>query len=1620
DISFNARTLRLTGLEVRKPSGGVLKGDASYHLDDQRYRLSAQGAGILIEGMRLPSGDTLRASASLKVSGDGTPGNRQLDATLSATNVNWSGNAVGTIEADANLLGEGLTINLRLPEYNATALTRMSTEAPYPATIQARLEATDLSRLPLPQPVRGSLTASVEAAGDFDRWQDGQAKGVIEALVVERGGLQIRAAAPAAFSLLRRSIRIEPLKLMSSDSAVTLSGNMPDGIRLQGELTSADTTKLMTAFSTIPPVEATGKAQWDLTLKGPWKQFTLEGSFDIQAESVRAADVGELTAIDAHAEIRQGAVHIDKLSAKLGESAIIGSGSLPLSLAVPAGWLAAAPATGPGRLRVEWDKVEIASLLRQKDSKLTGSVSGQADLEIAGLTARDVAGRITLTPLNLNVGTLAFALEQPANLSLRNGVARVDQFRLKGTAGTLALSGEAGLLAPQPVRLKVEGVLDAALIGAFSDQLTAAGETKLEVAATGTIAQPALAGFLEFPRLDATVPSMDMQFDGVKARIVFEGDKITLAHLAGTLNGGALAGGGGLRMVNGAPQDVNLNFTASNVYLQYPRDLKTLFNAAIGLRSAGAQYVLNGDVQILEGSYDEDINLDEFVLRNVNEVTAGEEEKNGLLRRLRLNVTLRTASPILIKNNLAETAISADLRAVGSPEKPGLTGRLTLEEGGQIRLNERDYLIERGVVTFTDERRIKPSLDLLARTQVSGHDITLQVQGEQGELKSTLISDPPLPEADVVSLLVTGRTLDRLAGAETEATKEQVLSYLATRVGGQLTRSVERTFGISQVRIQPNLIAPESDPGARLTVGQDITPAVRLTYSMDLARSSDQFWLGEWDLTRRFRVRGLKDFDNTYRFEFRHEVQFGSIGSLVVDQARAPIRRLGAIVFGGNFYLSDKELASRLKLKPAGKHDFFAVRKAVTRLQNAYWSNGFHEARIRTDRDIRDSIVDLKFGITEGPRVKIVYEGWNPPGSVRKEVLRIWEQGGFDTGRVLKATAELRTALLADGYLAPLVAHQIRQPDEQNKQVVFEIHPNVRYPNPEMVIEGASKIPLKRLRRTIASHRPGTDIYLRPQRVADSLRRLYRQEGYLEATVSTPRLETDAQTHTARFVMKVDEGARFSVAAIAFTGNEVYSQAELAAGLRLQAGQVYLDEGVESAVQDLITLYSEIGFNDAEIETTVRRDSAKGTVDVEFQIAEQRQSVLEELTLTGNRRTSRGMVQSQAGLVPGDIINPRKFSEARRNLYQTGAFSLVDIETEEIGSGDQVKRLRAKINVRELTPFALKYGGYYETDRGPGAIFDFVTRNFLRAARVAGVRGRYDSRFQEIRGYFSQPLLRRFPVGTTSTVFVRREVRDAFIAERVGFSVVQESRFRERWILNYGYRMERTHTFEREPDPLFPFDITLRVAPLQASLTHDNRDDILDATRGSFLSQSVEYAPEVLGSQLQFVRYYGQYFRYQALSRPAEIPWSGGARRPRVIYAGAVRAGVASGLGGQELVASERFFAGGGTSVRGFRQDHVGPVDFRGDPEGGDAMFVTNHELRFPAFSILDGVAFVDAGNVFSRARDLRPWDLRTAAGMGVRIRTPYFLFRLDYGFNLNPKPGEDRGRFFFSIGQAF
>ena len=190
----------------------------------------------------------------------------------------------------------------------------------------------------------------------------------------------------------------------------------------------------------------------------------------------------------------------------------------------------------------------------------------------------------------------------------------------------------------------------------------------------------------------------------------------------------------------------------------------------------------------------------------------------------------------------------------------------------------------------------------------------------------------------------------------------------------------------------------------------------------------------------------------------------------------------------------------------------------------------------------------------------------------------------------------------------------------------------------------------------------------------------------------------------------------------------------------------------------------------------------------------------------------------------------------------------------------------------------------------------------------------------------------------------------------------------------------------------------------------DRRDNPSDPTRGWFTSANWEQAVRVLGSDYGSGKMLLQQSMYRGLGR--------------LVFAG--RAQLGSGYGGEALIVSERFLLGGATTVRGYGENTLGPRNILGEPAGGEALLALNGEMRFPVRGWVQGVVFVDAGNVFGSRGDLSLRDLATGYGLGLRLASPFAMIRVDFGIpgrTLTPdRPAHQlkSGRWYFGIGHIF
>jgi len=245
------------------------------------------------------------------------------------------------------------------------------------------------------------------------------------------------------------------------------------------------------------------------------------------------------------------------------------------------------------------------------------------------------------------------------------------------------------------------------------------------------------------------------------------------------------------------------------------------------------------------------------------------------LSGLRLDVHVVSTPELQLETSLAKLTGNVDLHLRGTGTKPVVLGRVSIIEGDVI-VNSTSYHMERGEISFTNPTAIEPVLDIEATAHVRDYDITLGFHGPADHPSTNYRSDPPLPTADIIALLALGRTRQESAQAQmynpqqTTITDSGSSELLAQALNATVSTRVQRLFGVSRIKIDPQVGGgPESTSNARVTIEQQVSNKVTLTYITNVSQSAQQIIQFEYNFTRDISLLAVRDQTGVVSFDVR-------------------------------------------------------------------------------------------------------------------------------------------------------------------------------------------------------------------------------------------------------------------------------------------------------------------------------------------------------------------------------------------------------------------------------------------------------------------------------------------------------------------------------------------------------------------------------------------------------------------------------------------------------------------------------------------------------------------------------------------------------------------------------
>jgi outer membrane protein assembly complex protein YaeT len=383
----------------------------------------------------------------------------------------------------------------------------------------------------------------------------------------------------------------------------------------------------------------------------------------------------------------------------------------------------------------------------------------------------------------------------------------------------------------------------------------------------------------------------------------------------------------------------------------------------------------------------------------------------------------------------------------------------------------------------------------------------------------------------------------------------------------------------------------------------------------------------------------------------------------------------------------------------------------------------------------------------------------------------------------------------------------------------------------------------------------------------------------------------------------------------------------------------------------------------------------------------------------------------------GEIFSLEEMFKTQRKLYATDLFKSVVLTPEEVPSGE--RNIPIVIEVEEKKKRGLKVGlGYGDEDK-LRARLGLRYRNLWGGGRVLDLDSRYSSLGYLVTETFSNPVIFNSNFDFVQQTGARHRDLPGF-TDQAYFTQARlehDLALDMRYYLGYGLEFSRPFSIPLEtlirlqgtaPEKLY------RASFVIFGLRQDTVDNHIEPTAGGILTFSNEVAPTFLGSGLQYAQSVVELKRYHALGDSG------------FVLAGRLKFGIIQPMQSTgQIPIQKRFFSGGANSVRGYQLDYLGPRNANGDPIGGDAVIEASLEGRFPLplyNNKIGGVVFMDAGNVYFKAREIDPGQLKYSPGVGLRYLSPIGPIGVDVAFPVNRIDYErDRPyQIHFTIGYGF
>ena len=645
------------------------------------------------------------------------------------------------------------------------------------------------------------------------------------------------------------------------------------------------------------------------------------------------------------------------------------------------------------------------------------------------------------------------------------------------------------------------------------------------------------------------------------------------------------------------------------------------------------------------------------------------------------------------------------------------------------------------------------------------------------------------------------------------------------------------------------------------------------------------------------------------------------------------------------------------------------------------------------------------------------------------------KQVGLTEGRVLdrslleKAQQELERQYFNRGMYAVQIKSTITPLDRNRVSVQFDVVEGGFAKIRQINIIGNKVFNEKELLGEFSSTTPNwlswytkDDQYSKAKLAGDieKLRSFYLNRGYIEFNVDSTQVSISPDKENIYITVNITEGPLYTVSEVKLAGQTLVAEEELKKLIMLKPGDVFARDKLTESTKNIADLLGNEGYAFANVNAVPELDKDKYQVEFTLFVDPGRRVYVDRINITGNTKTRDEVVRREIRQMEGGWYDASKINRSRERLNVLGFFNEVNVETPPVpGTTDQVD---VNFSVTEKSTGSILLGAGFSSSEG------LILSGSVSQSNVFGTGNRLSLQINTSQVNTVYSLSYTNPYFTLDGVSLGGDIylRDLNGDELNGVAGYQTTTtgvgahlgipINEKDTISLGLNYERTDLTLSDSSALqyllfaLIYGNSYDTLRLDLGWSRNTMDSVLYPTRGA--SQRLAAEIGLPPGELEYYKLSYQYQQFFPLHKDFTLMLNG-------------EIGYGDGLDGNPLPFFKNFYAGGVSSVRGFKTATLGPRDLRGDAVGGDKRLVGNVELFFPLPGMkndhsLRFSTFIDGGTVYGPSQDYNFEDLSFSAGIALLWVSPLGPLKFSLAQPLDKQEGADTEVFQFTMGNIF